>query len=57
MNRSTITIWLRDNGPAFALDVAINILAPLGIYHVLQGSQGRCPRCSPPACRRWCGAW
>ncbi|WP_157098935.1 VC0807 family protein [Novosphingobium rosa] len=52
MTRSTIIHWLRDNGPAFALDVAINIAAPLGIYHALQGSQGQVPAllasCLPP---------
>lgn len=32
--------WLRRRGPAFALDCAINIAAPLAIYHHTQGRWG-----------------
>lgn len=33
MNRTRLIEWIRSHGPAFALDCAVNIAAPLAIYH------------------------
>ncbi|WP_395396450.1 VC0807 family protein (plasmid) [Novosphingobium sp. BL-8A] len=40
MNRTRISDWIRRRGPAFALDCAVNIAAPLAIYHQTQGPWG-----------------
>lgn len=40
MNRTRLIEWARHRGPAFALDCAVNIAAPLAIYHQTQGRWG-----------------
>lgn len=40
MNTTRPLDWIRRQGPAFALDCAINIAAPLAIYHHTQGRWG-----------------
>lgn len=40
MNFTQSLDWIRRRGPAFALDCAVNIAAPLAIYHQTQGRWG-----------------
>lgn len=40
MDRARIAAWMRKRGPAFAIDSAVNIAAPLLIYSQAQGRWG-----------------
>ncbi|MFK4872335.1 VC0807 family protein [Novosphingobium sp. ZW T3_23] len=40
MNTTRPLDWIRRRGPSFALDCAVNIAAPLAIYHQTQGHWG-----------------
>jgi len=43
MDRAHTLAWIRSRAPRFALELAINVAAPLAIYDYAQGSMGEVP--------------